>query len=82
MSKIEGTENAQELPFSIMVLCSVGTVVRIRYANHVYLHRITTAGELIEFLGRVNSTSEKVLVVTEITPFSNDDFKGLDLWCK
>ena len=82
MSKIKGAENAQELPFSIMILCSVGTIVRIRYANHIYIHRVKDASGVIEFLGRVNQAAGKTVVATEIAPFSSNSFEGLDVWCK
>ena len=88
MSKIKGAENAQELPFSIMILCATGTIVHIKYANCVYIHRIKDAAGIIEFIGRINEAAGKTIVVTEISTFSNDDFisgesfTGLELICK
>lgn len=88
MSKIKGAENAQELPFSIMILCGTGTIVHIKYANCVYIHRIKDAAGIIEFIGRINEAAGKTIVVTEISTFSTVDYfsgesiTGLELICK
>ena len=88
MSKIKGAENAQELPFSIMILCATGTIVHNKYDNCVYIHRIKDAAGIIEFLGRINEAAGKTIAVTEISTFSAVDFfsgestTGLELICK
>lgn len=76
MSKIKGAENAQELPFSIMILCGTGTIVHIKYANCVYIHRIKDAAGIIEFIGRINEAAGKTIVVTEINTFQAAAFNG------
>lgn len=88
MSKIKGAENAQELPFTIMILCATGTTVHIKYDNVVYIHCVKDAAGVIEFLGRINEAAGKTIVVTEINTFSAVDFfsgettTGLELICK
>lgn len=90
MSKIKGAENSQELPFSIMILCSVGTIVHIKYNNCVYIHCVKDASGIIEFLGRINEAAGKTIVVSEINTFSGVNFSseeesiytGLELICK
>lgn len=76
MSKIKGAENAQELPFSIMILCAEGTVIHLIYDNCVYIHRIKDAGGIIEFLVRINEAAGKTVVVTEINTFQASAFNG------
>lgn len=66
-----------------MTMVSIGTKVHITVndSDYVYIHKVTNATQLLEFLSLIYKNEKHVLQVIEITTYQGDFEVGLLLKC-